>query len=80
MLTAEKSQDLPFMNRPPLLDGSMAGNVGIDPLGQTKIDDMGTDLCWLRQAELKHGGVGMLTVTGFRQGKLLKLFRDVPGC
>ncbi len=58
----------------------MAGNVGIDPLGQTNVDDVGIDLCWLRQAELKHGGVGMLTVTGFLQVKLLKLFRHVPGC
>ncbi|KAK1748764.1 chlorophyll a-b binding domain-containing protein [Skeletonema marinoi] len=32
-LNAEKSKALPFMNRPALLDGSMAGDVGFDPLG-----------------------------------------------
>merc|ERR1712157_406575 len=43
-LNAEKSQSLPFMNRPALLDGSMAGDVGFDPLGLSNIDDVGIEL------------------------------------
>ena len=31
--TSEKSKALPFLARPPALDGSMAGDVGFDPLG-----------------------------------------------
>ncbi len=43
-LAAKKSQAHPFMNRPLLLDGSMAGNMGFDPLGLSHIDDVSTDL------------------------------------
>lgn len=76
-LAAEKSASLPFMNRPPLLDGSMAGDVGFDPLGLSNIDDVGIDLYWLREAEIKHGRVAMLAVVGFLQ---VELFGPAPGC
>jgi hypothetical protein len=76
-LNAEKSQALPFMNRPPLLDGSMAGDVGFDPLGLSNIDDVGIDLYWLREAEIKHGRVAMLAVVGFLQ---VECFGPAPGC
>jgi len=76
-LNAEKSQALPFMNRPPLLDGSMAGDVGFDPLGLSNIDDVGIDLYWLREAEIKHGRVAMLAVAGFLQ---VECFGPAPGC
>jgi hypothetical protein len=46
------------------LDGSMAGDVGFDPLGLSNIDDVGVDLYWLREAELKHGRVAMLACAG----------------
>ena len=36
------------------LDGSMAGDVGFDPLGLSNINGVGIDLYWLREAELKH--------------------------
>ena len=42
----------------------MAGDVGFDPLGLSEIDDLGIDLYWLREAELKHGRVAMLAATG----------------
>mmetsp|Transcript_32752 Transcript_32752/g.78207 ORF Transcript_32752/g.78207 Transcript_32752/m.78207 type:complete len:225 (-) Transcript_32752:256-930(-) len=74
---AEKSKALPFMNRPPLLDGSMAGDVGFDPLGLSNIDDVGIDLYWLREAELKHARVAMLASLGFVQ---VELFGPAPGC
>lgn len=73
----EKSQALPFLNRPPLLDGSMAGDVGFDPLGLSEIDDVGVDLYWLREAEVKHARVAMLAVVGILQ---VEIFGPAPGC
>jgi len=76
-LNAEKSTALPFLNRPPLLDGSMAGDVGFDPLGLSNIDDVGIDLYWLREAEVKHARVAMLAVVGTLQ---VEIFGPAPGC
>lgn len=76
-LNAEKSQALPFLNRPALLDGSMAGDVGFDPLGLSSIDDLGIDLYWLREAEVKHARVAMLAVVGILQ---VEIFGPAPGC
>lgn len=76
-MNAEKSASLPFLNRPPLLDGSMAGDVGFDPLGLSNIDDVGIDLYWLREAEIKHCRVAMLATVGFLQ---VELFGPAPGC
>jgi hypothetical protein len=77
MMAETKSTALPFLNRPPLLDGSMAGDVGFDPLGLSNIDDVGIDLYWLREAEIKHGRVAMLATAGFLQ---VELFGPAPGC
>lgn len=77
IMAAEKSKSLPFMNRPPLLDGSMAGDVGFDPLGLSNIDDVGIDLYWLREAELKHCRVAMMAVAGITW---VELFGPAPGC
>eukprot|EP00978_Attheya_sp_CCMP212_P046146 scaffold376397_cov45-Attheya_sp.AAC.1 len=76
-LNAEKSKALPFMNRPALLDGSLAGDVGFDPLGLSNIDDIGIDLYWLREAELKHCRIAMLAVAGIVQ---VEIFGPAPGC
>lgn len=76
-VNAEKSAALPFMNRPALLDGSMAGDVGFDPLGLSNIDDVGIDLYWLREAEVKHARVAMLAVVGILQ---VEIFGPAPGC
>jgi len=64
------------MNRQPLLDGSMAGDVGFDPLGLSNIDDVGIDLYWLREAELKHCRLAMMAVAGFLQ---VEIFGPAPG-
>lgn len=48
---AAMSQSLPFMARPDALDGSLAGDVGFDPLGFAKSKD---DLMRYREAEVKH--------------------------
>ena len=55
----------------------MAGDVGFDPLGLSTIDDVGIDLYWLREAELKHARVAMIAVVGFLQ---VEIFGPAPGC
>lgn len=57
----DRSQSMPFLSRPPALDGTMAGDVGFDPLGFTNY----FDIKWLREAELKHGRICMLGCLGF---------------
>merc|ERR1719443_368689 len=60
-LMQEKSQAIPFLKKPPALDGSMAGDIGFDPL---QISDL-VPLGWAREAELKHARVCMLAVVGW---------------
>lgn len=55
----------------------MAGDVGFDPLGLSNIDDVGIDLYWLREAELKHCRLAMMAVLGFVQ---VEIFGPAPGC
>ena len=55
----------------------MAGDVGFDPLGLSNINDVGIDLYWLREAEVKHARVAMIAVVGFLQ---VELFGPAPGC
>lgn len=56
------SQSLPFMARPAALDGSLAGDVGFDPLGFAKSTD---DLMKYREAEVKHARLAMLAAAGW---------------
>ena len=54
------SEALPFVECPQYLDGTMAGDVGFDPLGlsdYTKgpFDTPAEHLGWMREAEIKHG-------------------------
>jgi len=54
------SRSMPFLTRPPALDGGLPGDVGFDPLGfSTRVGAR-----WLREAELKHGRVAGLAVVG----------------
>lgn len=55
----------------------MAGDVGFDPLGLSDIDEVGIDLYWLREAEVKHARVAMLAVAGILQ---VEIFGPAPGC
>ena len=55
----------------------MAGDVGFDPLGLSEIDEVGIDLYWLREAEVKHARVAMLAVVGILQ---VEVFGPAPGC
>ena len=51
------SQSLPWMPRPSALDGTLAGDVGFDPIGFAKSKD---DLMNYREAEIKHARLAML--------------------
>jgi len=59
---AEKSQAMPFMDKPAALDGSMPGDYGFDPFGFSSGD---ISLSWMREAEIKHGRVCMLAIVGY---------------
>ena len=65
----ENDLAVPFLERPPALDGSLAGDVGFDPVGFSNY----FDLNWLREAELKHGRVCMLAFTGMIAQELVCL-------
>mmetsp|Transcript_13049 Transcript_13049/g.19921 ORF Transcript_13049/g.19921 Transcript_13049/m.19921 type:complete len:266 (-) Transcript_13049:81-878(-) len=56
------SMSLPFMERPSALDGSLAGDVGFDPLGFAKSKE---DLMNYREAEIKHARLAMLAAAGW---------------
>jgi light-harvesting complex I chlorophyll a/b binding protein 1 len=60
-MNAEMSKSLPFLVVPSKLDGTMAGDVGFDPMGLSEIQ---TDLKYARWSELKHGRMAMLAVVG----------------
>lgn len=57
-----KSQSLPFMDRPAVLDGTLAGDVGFDPLGFAKSS---SELMNYREAEVKHARLAMLAAAGW---------------
>eukprot|EP00633_Aureoumbra_lagunensis_P013785 CAMPEP_0197346276 /NCGR_PEP_ID=MMETSP0893-20130614/5561_1 /TAXON_ID=44058 ORGANISM="Aureoumbra lagunensis, Strain CCMP1510" /NCGR_SAMPLE_ID=MMETSP0893 /ASSEMBLY_ACC=CAM_ASM_000539 /LENGTH=213 /DNA_ID=CAMNT_0042855099 /DNA_START=87 /DNA_END=728 /DNA_ORIENTATION=- len=76
VMKAEMSKSMPFLEKPALLDGTMAGDKGFDPLGLSEIDDVGIDLYWLREAELKHCRVAMLAFAGI---VFVELFGPLPG-
>jgi hypothetical protein len=61
------SQALPFAKRPPMLDGSMAGDAGFDPLGFAKSKE---DLINYREAEIKHARLAMLAAAGWPLSEL----------
>mmetsp|Transcript_19307 Transcript_19307/g.46629 ORF Transcript_19307/g.46629 Transcript_19307/m.46629 type:complete len:221 (+) Transcript_19307:180-842(+) len=55
------STALPFLECPPNLDGSLAGDVGFDPF---RFSDF-APVDFLREAELKHGRICQMAVVGF---------------
>ena len=61
----EMSRALPFLKKPPALDGSMAGDAGFDPLGfSTTVTELGGDMAYVREAELMHGRQAMFATVG----------------
>jgi hypothetical protein len=61
------SQSIPFLQRPLALDGSMAGDVGFDPLGFANSKE---DLMNYREAEIKHARLAMLAAAGWPLSEL----------
>jgi len=57
-----KSEALPFADRPAVLDGTLAGDAGFDPLGFAKDQDA---LFQYREAEIKHARLAMLAAAGW---------------
>ena len=62
------STAIPFMERPPLLDGSMAGDVGFDPLNFARGEG---ELMSYREAEIKHSRLAMLAAAGWPLSEIL---------
>lgn len=63
----EYSTAVPFLKRPPKLEGSQAGDFGFDPLGLSEEFDLFT----MQEAELRHGRLAMLAVIGWPLSELL---------
>jgi len=63
----ENSIAVPFLKRPPALDGSHAGDYGFDPLGFTEQYDLYT----MQEAELRHARLAMLAVIGWPVSELV---------
>jgi hypothetical protein len=64
-----KAQWFPLINlkAPEMLDGSLAGDVGFDPLGFSKSKKT---LYWMREAEIKHARLAMLAAVGWPLSEL----------
>jgi len=61
------SEALPFTSRPLMLDGTLAGDAGFDPLGLAQTKD---DLWTYREAEIKHARIAMLAAAGWPLSEL----------
>jgi hypothetical protein len=61
---ALKAKWLPIggVKAPLVLDGSLAGDVGFDPIGFSKSKNT---LYWMREAEIKHARLAMLAAVGW---------------
>jgi len=57
----EKSEALPFLEKPAHLDGTYAGDVGFDPYGFGAL----YNIKYMREAELKHGRICQLAIFGY---------------
>merc|ERR1712071_313510 len=58
----DMSASLPFLPRPAMLDGSLAGDRGFDPFNFASDEN---SLQWQRRAEIKHGRLAMLAAVGW---------------
>lgn len=64
----QMSDAIPFVERPAILDGTLAGDVGFDPLGFAKTEN---DLWNYREAEIKHARLAMLAAAGWPVSEVL---------
>jgi len=61
------SASLPFLKRPELLDGSLPGDRGFDPLNFSSDPSA---LTWYRDSEIKHARLAMLAAVGWPVAEL----------
>jgi len=66
--SVDMSISVPFLQRPALLDGTLPGDRGFDPLN---LASSGDALHWQRKAEAKHGRLAMLASVGWLAAELL---------
>jgi hypothetical protein len=66
----EKSASIPFMPKPSTLDGSMAGDVGFDPLGLSSIDFDFSKIIVPDAANMREEGNGLSTLYWMREAEL----------
>jgi len=66
-LEVPNSVALPFLKRPPALDGTQAGDFGFDPLGLSEEFDLFT----MQEAEIRHSRLAMLAVIGWPLSELI---------
>lgn len=64
---ATNSLAIPFLGRPALLDGQLAGDFGFDPLG---FADSRENLAFYADAEVKHARLAMLCAAGWPLSEL----------
>jgi len=62
------SSSLPFLPRPALLDGTLPGDRGFDPLNFASTSNA---LQWQMKAEVKHARLAMLAAVGWPMAELL---------
>jgi hypothetical protein len=61
------SASLPFVKRPPMLDGTIPGDRGFDPFNFSSDENA---LQWYRTAEIKHARLAMLAAVGWPLAEL----------
>lgn len=66
--TPTMSEAIPFLARPKVLTGELAGDVGFDPMGLAQNKEQ---LWAYREAEQKHGRLAMLAAAGWPISELL---------
>ena len=66
--TPRRSEALPWIDAPPLLDGSVPGDYGFDPLGMAKNKAL---LSYFREAEIRHSRLACLASIGWVVSEML---------
>ncbi|KAG8467047.1 hypothetical protein KFE25_000363 [Diacronema lutheri] len=67
-MEGQNSKALPFAPRPALLDGTLAGDNGFDPLGLAESESR---LAFYREAEIRHCRLAMLAAANWPLAELL---------
>jgi hypothetical protein len=71
------SAAIPFVKKPRNLNGELLLDIGFDPVGFTNGVEF-DQILFYREAELKHGRVCMLAVTGFLLQELIAPYQQAP--